>query len=194
MSHFTRLKVQSLDLEPTSVDHFQQVFWGIDDDINRIIGNLRPAALLDRGLASAVRAYVDEWSLQSGLSCDLDVNARQSLPVLVESTIYRIVQEALTNVARHARAQRASVLIVEKDNCLTAIVKDDGVGFDSTDRAPTSERLGLIGMRERAALLGGRALSSPARAPAHASSSVYLSRDLKKPVSSSTTSVLARAN
>ena len=157
-AHLTTLwlGVQALHLEPASVDHFQQVLSDIDHDISRIVRDLRPAALLDLGLASAVRAYVAEWSQHSAVPCDFHSNVGQSLPVLVEMTIYRIVQEALTNVARHARAQRASVVILQHDSCLTATVKDDGVGFEPTARGAASDgRLGLIGMRERAALLGG---------------------------------------
>ncbi|MDO8677518.1 MAG: ATP-binding protein [Acidobacteriota bacterium] len=134
----------------------RQTLSDIDHDISRIVRDLRPGSLLNLGLASAVRAYVDEWSHHSAVSCDFHSNGGPSLPVLVETTIYRIVQEALTNVARHARAQRASVVIVQHDSCLTAIVEDDGVGFEPTARAAASDgRLGLIGMRERAALLGG---------------------------------------
>jgi chemotaxis family two-component system sensor kinase Cph1 len=76
------------------------------------------------------------------------------LPTEVETTLYRIVQEALTNVVKHARASRVSVLLTRKDEMVTAVIEDDGTGFDA---AHTREGgLGLLGMSERVALVGGR--------------------------------------
>ena len=157
-AHLTTLTLglEALHLDPASADHLRQTLSHLDHDISRIVRDLRPGALLDLGLAAAVRAYVEEWSHHSAVPCDFHSNGGQSMPVLVETTIYRIVQEALTNVARHARATRASVVIAQHDSYLTAIVEDDGVGFEPGDRAAAIDgRLGLIGMRERAALLGG---------------------------------------
>ena len=157
-AHLTTLglRLDALHLEPAAIGPLRQTLSDLDHDISRVVRDLRPGPLLDLGLASAVRAYVDEWSHRSAVRCDFHSNADQALPVLVATTIYRIVQEALTNVARHARAQGASVVIVQHDTSLTAIVEDDGVGFEPTARAVAGDgRLGLIGMRERAALLGG---------------------------------------
>ena len=148
----------------------------IDRDISRIIRDLRPSPLRGLGLASSLRAYIDEWSHQSGVSCDLHTIGGQSLPVLVETTIYRIVQEALTNVARHARAQRASVVIAQH-RCLTAIVKEMG-RFRTQDSCRDSDgRLGLIGMRRTTALPGDCTIDR-ARAPAPTSSSITSEREL----------------
>jgi signal transduction histidine kinase len=81
----------------------------------------------------------------------------QRLPSNIETALYRIVQEALTNVARHAEAQSVSVLLEYRDDSVKLIVEDDGVGFDvaTIADARARERLGLYGMRERASLLGG---------------------------------------
>ncbi|RME40691.1 MAG: hypothetical protein D6796_16880, partial [Caldilineae bacterium] len=79
----------------------------------------------------------------------------ERLPPEVETALYRIVQEALTNVARHARATRVGVLLERRDDRLVAIVEDDGVGFAPEEVAQTNGRLGLFGMRERAEMLGG---------------------------------------
>lgn len=121
---------------------------------------LRPKALDDFGLQAALAAYVDAWSQRSGITVDLHAAAEtERLSPTVESAVYRIVQEALTNVARHSRATRASVAVERRDGQLVTIVEDNGRGFDAR---PADEQrtmgLGLVGIRERATLLGGTAL------------------------------------
>jgi signal transduction histidine kinase len=74
----------------------------------------------------------------------------------VETALYRIAQEALTNVAKHARAQRVEVLLERRPDCVLLIVEDDGVGFDATKLAGGRHGFGLVGMQERAALVGAR--------------------------------------
>lgn len=151
------LGLQTADrLDVASVAQLRQIVSEIDRDMRRIIRDLRPALLIDLGLAPAVRAYIDDWSQGSGIVTDFQSHGDQSLPAHVETTIYRIVQEALTNAARHARAQRVSVVIEQHDAHVIAIVEDDGIGFDPMTRAAAGDgRLGLVGMRERAALVGG---------------------------------------
>ena len=125
---------------------------------HRLASGLRPAALDDLGLVAALGAYVEEWSDQTGVAADFCArNCEQRLPLPVETTIYRTVQEALTNVARHADAHNASVVIECKSDRVMAIVEDDGRGFDA-DAVPSpgdADQFGLVGIRERAALLGG---------------------------------------
>jgi signal transduction histidine kinase len=117
---------------------------------------LRPTALDDVGLFSALGQYVAQWSARTGVEVDYEAAAVEAdrLPVAVETAIYRIVQEALTNVARHAKARRVSVVISRHDDHATVAVEDDGVGFDPAAVAACG-RLGLVGMRERAALAAG---------------------------------------
>jgi signal transduction histidine kinase len=117
---------------------------------------LRPTALDDLGLNAALNQLLAGWSARTGVEVDF-VCAREGaerLPAEVETTIYRLVQEALTNVTRHARAGRVGVVIGRHGGQATLAVEDDGVGFDP-EAAAESGRLGLIGMRERAALVGG---------------------------------------
>lgn len=128
----------------------------IDHGVHRLARALRPAELDDLGLISAIGAFVDEWARQTGTVCDLSVRGcdeRFSAPL--ETTVYRIAQEALTNVARHAQASHASVVIERRDGHAVLIVDDDGCGFDAAAAPGTPPRFGLIGIRERAALLGG---------------------------------------
>ena len=129
-------------------------------DIHRLAWELRPAALDDFGLELALRRYADEWAALSGVPVDFHsrgVTARRLAPE-VETTLYRITREALTNVVRHAKARRVSVLLERRADHVSLIVEDDGRGFDAaaTLRAPATQgKLGLLGMLERATLAGG---------------------------------------
>jgi signal transduction histidine kinase len=96
----------------------------------------------------------DSFGEQTGIAVDFESRAgAERLPAEVETAIYRIVQESLTNVVKHAHAQRVSILVTRNDGALTAVVEDDGRGFDTTD---AGDGFGLEGMRERVALLDGR--------------------------------------
>ena len=124
-------------------------------DVRRLAVELRPSALDDFGLVPALERLTQSFGEHSGARVDLQANLGEDrLPSELETTLYRIVQEALTNVAKHAGASHVSVTLTRKDGSVVAVVEDDGLGFDSA--AVDSERLGLAGMRERVALLGGR--------------------------------------
>ena len=125
-------------------------------DVRRLAVELRPAALDDFGLVSAVERLVDTFREQSGLQVDLESGSLggERLPAEVETVLYRIVQEALTNVVKHSDATRVSILLTRRDAGAAAIVEDDGHGFDAQE--PGGSGLGLVGMRERVALVGGR--------------------------------------
>ncbi len=124
-------------------------------DIRRVVYNLRPPALDELGLVGALREYVAGLGHEDGQhdAPKVTVEASASLPPLpaaVEVAAYRIVQEAVTNVIRHAHAQSCQVRLLMKDG-LQIEVSDDGKGFESADRAG----VGLTSMRERAEELGG---------------------------------------
>jgi signal transduction histidine kinase len=124
-------------------------------DVRRLAVELRPAALDDFGLVPALERLRDTVSEQSGVSVDLRSQlGKERLPAETETALYRIVQEALTNILKHASATRVTVRLSRDERSVSLVVQDDGRGFD-----PESVRqggLGLIGMRERVALLGGR--------------------------------------
>ena len=128
-------------------------------ELHSLAVRLRPKALNDFGLEAALLTYADEWSARSRIKVDLHAPVhRERLPAAIESAVYRIVQEALTNVARHSRATCASVAIERRDGQVVVVIEDDGVGFEHDVRgAAPSEGggLGLVGMQERAALLRG---------------------------------------
>ena len=109
----------------------------------------------ERGLVPAVERLTETFREQSGLRVDLESQLGHTrLPSEAETTLYRVIQEALTNVIKHADAKRVSILLQRKKNTAVAVVEDDGSGFDPSDGRP--DALGLVGMRERVSLAGGR--------------------------------------
>ena len=130
------------------------------DEVHNLSRGLRPSVLDDLGLLPAVERLLKEYEVNHGIAGDLHAAGfdGQRLQATVEIAVYRIVQEALTNTAKHARAGTVSVLLEHQGDMIRVIVEDDGRGFDpgealSGDHAERG--LGLHGMRERAALLGG---------------------------------------
>ena len=122
-------------------------------DVRRLAVELRPSALDDFGLVPATERLVESFREQTGLVVEFQARLDGRLPDELETTLYRIVQEALTNVMKHARARHVSVLLTRKGSTVAAIVEDDGRGFSPDD--PRGEGLGLLGMRERLTLLDG---------------------------------------
>ena len=122
-------------------------------DVRRLAVELRPKALDDFGLVPALERLRDTFSEQTGMRVDLESQIRGRLPTDVETALYRIVQEALTNIIKHAQATAVSIVLAPKTGAVTALIEDDGRGFTHDGRG---EGLGLLGMGERLALLGGR--------------------------------------
>jgi two-component system, NarL family, sensor histidine kinase DevS len=123
-------------------------------DVRRLAVQLRPKALDDFGLVAALERLVQTFSESSGIHVELEARlGDQRLPTEVETTMYRIVQEALTNVVKHAEATQVSILLVRRDALLTAVMEDNGRGFHA--ESVKSDTLGLDGMRERVALHDG---------------------------------------
>src|SRR5207248_2403551 len=129
-------------------------------EAHRLAWELRPSALDDLGLQATLKNYLEDWAKRCDLVADFhgDTLADRRLPPPVETAVYRIVQEALTNVSKHAQAQHVSVLLEYRQGRLLVIVEDDGRGFDTDEvlrAANTERRMGLIGMHERVRLVGG---------------------------------------
>lgn len=127
------------------------------EEVHKMSVALRPAMLDDLGLIVAVRSLVKDFGAQHGVKAQLVVDhLEERLPPLWEVTLYRTVQEALTNAAKYACAKQVTVTFSLEGNRLSASVCDDGVGFDPTAIAKDGrEHLGLLGMQERIALIGG---------------------------------------
>ena len=142
------------------------------DGLRHLITELRPAALDDLGLAAALEALARRMQAIDGLDVQSEIDLGpeyedRRLDAELESTIYRVVQEALTNVSRHAQATQALVSVSARDGVVRASVTDDGVGLPEADRlGPRGDGLeggfGMSGMRERAELVGGELQPVPA--------------------------------
>jgi PAS domain S-box-containing protein len=123
----------------------------------RIAADLRPLMLDDLGLVPAVEWLVEDFSQRNGIRCDLTTSdAEIALPQAHASAVFRIIQESLTNVTKHARASRVEVEIAQDNGLVTVEVRDNGAGF-AVDAPRKPDSYGLLGLRERAALLGGEA-------------------------------------
>ena len=127
----------------------------IDEEVGFLAWELRPAALDDLGLGVALPQYVKEWSQHYGVAGEVRTSgyARGQLSPDAEVTFYRVAQEALNNVAKHAHASRVDVILETRDSSVVLLVEDNGAGFD-TSAAASSRGVGLLGMRERAAAVG----------------------------------------
>ena len=147
------------------VDELRGLVGATLEEVHTLALELRPRVLDDLGLIPALERYVADFTRNFGIACELQVvtssphDARsRRLPGVVETSVYRIVQEALTNVARHSKAKNASVVVEILPEMVSALVEDDGVGFavqQALANRATRPSLGLHGMRERATLLGG---------------------------------------
>ena len=125
------------------------------ENLHRVAMALRPASLDHVGLVAALRQHVETIGEKQGLKVSFDSKTfRERLPANVETVLYRIVQESLTNVVRHAHASQVDVILTVRNKKLVVIVEDDGIGFDP-ESVSTGEHLGLFGMRERAEMIDG---------------------------------------
>ena len=138
---------------PQAVAALRELVVATLQDVRRLAVELRPKVLDDFGLVPALERLTSGFAEHTGIAVDLEASAiTERLPREVETAIFRIVQEALTNVVKHAHAQRVSVLVTRTDGRIKAVIEDDGTGFDP---AATDGGVGLIGMRERIELLDG---------------------------------------
>jgi PAS domain S-box-containing protein len=167
------LGLGSLKAEPLSANASQtvQTLFALAQELaeqsHRLSFALRPTALDDLGLVLALHNHVEQWSQWNNLPVDFQAigfdGEHHRLPGDIETGIYRIVQEALTNISRHAsdgmdRTNQVSLLLQCGPTQVQAIIEDDGVGFDVAavqSVSPDKRRLGLFGMEERASLMGG---------------------------------------
>jgi signal transduction histidine kinase len=128
----------------------------LQENLHKLAVNLRPASLDHLGLVTALQQYVADFSRQYNIHVEIETTGMQDrrLKNEIETALFRIVQESLTNVVMHAQATHVDILISRHNNHLVTIIEDDGVGF--TPSSPTGEHLGLFGMRERVEMLGGQ--------------------------------------
>jgi signal transduction histidine kinase len=141
------------------------VLSGEIDELRRLMTALRPPVLDERGLVLALRDLLDSFQRHTGIATDLMGASEVLLDPDVETVLYRVVQEALTNVAKHAGASRVIVYLRADEGQVETRISDDGIGFDAASTGELTSRghYGLAGMRERVELAGGsyRLISAP---------------------------------
>ena len=139
------------------IEEVQKLASELDRDVDFLAWELRPASLDDLGLRVTLENFVREWERYTGIKADYHVSGfgKKRLPVEVETNLYRISQEALNNVLKHAKASRVSLLLEKRGNTISLIIEDDGIGFKKLSNRNKHLGMGLDGMRERAAIMGG---------------------------------------
>jgi signal transduction histidine kinase len=146
------------------IDRIRALARDTQAELRSLIFELRPPQLEAEGLVATIGKDIEVLGRAHGLKADLRVHGVPELDSTAEVELYRIVQEALNNAVRHARAQTIEVEIDARDDAVGIMVRDDGVGFDPGARAIRERRLGLTSMRERAERLGGTLSVETARA------------------------------
>ena len=145
--------------QAAQVAELKQITNGLFDNLHRLAADLRPASLDHLGLVPVLQQYVKAMGDRYGLLAQFKAVGfnGERLSAEIETALYRIVQEALTNIGRHARATRADVLLERQGDRVVVVVEDNGLGFDAElSRLAQTGHLGLVGMQERVEMLGGR--------------------------------------
>jgi two-component system CheB/CheR fusion protein len=151
-----RERMEAGEATPHDLARAIELTAALDTQIDFLAWELRPALLDDLGLAVALPRFLEEWSKHYGIPAEFRLSGFVSgqLSREAEVTFYRVAQEALNNIVKHAHATRLDVMLETRDGACTLLVEDDGVGFDTSDPSLFDGGIGLIGMRERAALIG----------------------------------------
>ncbi len=139
------------------VTALEEVAQRLDRDVDHLVWELRPTALDDLGLRAALANYIKDWSARVHVSAELHTTGLldDRLPSETETALYRIAQEALTNVAKHSQAKNVEIILERRPDHVVLIVEDDGVGFEPGGASGAGDQgFGLLGMQERAALIG----------------------------------------
>jgi PAS domain S-box-containing protein len=146
---------QNAELTPR-IEALERIAQQLDRDVDTLVWELRPTALDDLGLRAALATYVQDWSSRVRISAELHTSGLidERLPSEAETTLYRIAQEALNNVAKHSRAGNVDVILERKHDSVVLIVEDDGVGFEPAHGEGPGRGFGLLGMHERASMVG----------------------------------------
>ncbi len=125
----------------------------VQQELIDLIRALRPAAIADKGLADVLQEYTTDWSRRMGIAVDMRVQGERTTPLDIEEALFRVAQEALTNVARHSDAEQVEVSLAWAGEQVSLTIRDNGKGFDPLRAA--GKGVGLASMRERVEALGG---------------------------------------
>jgi signal transduction histidine kinase len=151
---------QSRSVLGSRVQRLQELATQTARDLHRVAVELRPAALDDLGLVKAIRALIETWSTRYRIDVDFEAGQYKAVGISseIETSLYRVIQEALNNVAKHSGATRVALVLRRTEEQVQAIIEDDGRGFDAlvpSQSGNGSGRLGLLGIRERLGIVGG---------------------------------------
>jgi len=147
---------QNMDVQHVHLEKIKSLSLNLQNNLHRLAANLRPASLDHLGLVKSLEQYAVDFSKQHSITVDFEAVGLEDkrLPTEIETSLFRIVQESLTNVALHASASHVDVLISFRNQHVVAVIEDNGVGFTTT--SPIIEKqLGLFGMKERVEMLNG---------------------------------------
>lgn len=147
-----QLSLHRVEVDSPEMTRANELLTRTQEEIHRIIHDLRPSLLDDLGLCAAMKSYAEDYLMRQGLSVSLEIEDGLPSRPAIETVIFRIYQELVTNVLRHAQAEHVSIELYERDGKLVLAVEDDGRGFDPEAKF---EGAGVTGMRERAALVSG---------------------------------------
>jgi signal transduction histidine kinase len=145
--------------QSAKVHEIEQGATHIIQTVRKIATDLRPGILDELGVVAAIKWVAKDFQSRTGINCKVSIKGVDKVDTVCGTAIFRIVQEALTNVMRHAAASQVDVILGKKDDTLTLEVKDNGIGIKE-ERIFDSRSLGLTGIRERVLLLGGEAVIS----------------------------------
>jgi signal transduction histidine kinase len=160
IKNLRRRLLESTGCPPEIGDRFDRL-WSVADEavqaVRRIASDLRPGMLDELGLVDALQWQVRQFQERAGVNATFNSNVTKlDLSPELSTAIFRIVQESLTNVARHANASDVQVQLAQQDGLVHVEIIDNGTGFDPAVTGSTTGSLGIVGMRERARLMGGR--------------------------------------
>lgn len=140
------------------VDEIQKVTRQLDLDVDFLAWKMRPTVLDDIGIVAALDQYIRQWSAHFNIPTEFDATRfkKTRLESEIETNFYRITQEALNNIYKHARASKVNILLEPRDSSVVLIIEDNGIGFDPNRQIFGEKGMGLVGMDERASLIGGK--------------------------------------
>lgn len=140
------------------VKEIQKVIRQLDLDVDFLAWKMRPAVLDDIGIVAALDQYIRQWSAHFNIPTEFDATRfrKTRLKSEVETNFYRITQEALNNIYKHARASKVNISLEPREGSVVLIIEDNGVGFKPGKQISVEKGMGLVGMDERAALIGGK--------------------------------------
>lgn len=152
-----KMDIPNKENAAAQIEELQKTSEQLDRDVDFLAWELRPSSLEDLGLRLTLQNFVKEWSNYAGVKSDFHTTGMGKVQLTdeIETNIYRIAQEALNNISKHARATNVSVLLERRKDTLVLIIEDDGIGFNVNAKPKGAKGLGLVGMRERTNIIGG---------------------------------------